>query len=294
MFVEAQKCALLCFGEVHVRVEQERGEVVLRETEAHALEIDEAGRVVEQQDVLGLEIAMHEGAREVCQMSGHRSESVARWEEAGFSETEMAAQAVLEEVVLFPEVEGFVEGRLESEGFEFGRIDAVGEAMEFEGLLQDLFIERASDGPWFVAEVPEIPVAEVFHPDPSGLRFMPEHFWDAESVAFEEVCDFDVVRVFEALAAVLDEDEAWLAFGLEAEEAAIGAAFFQGLDLDFDGGELWKMGPAEPEDFIEVLGHAKSMSEWEPEMRCPEVTMQRRRWVPGSTIASGQTMESSR
>ncbi len=292
--IEAEKGELFGLREGDVGIEQEGGEVVLGQAEAHALEVDQARGMVEQEDILGLEIAVNQSARQSGKLGGKGGEGFASGLEGGGRETEMTDQAILEEVVLFPKIEGFVEGRLEAEGKQVGRGDLAGETVEFKGLLEDGFVEGAADGPGFIPEAPEIAVAEVFHPDAAGLGFMSEHVGDAQAVGFEELGDLNVVGVLEPESSVLDEDEAGEVVGLEAEEAPIGAPFFEGLDVDGGLGEVREMGPGELKDFLEVLGHAKSTSEWEPLTCCPEVTMQRRRWVPGAIWALGQRMVSSR
>ena len=57
-------------GEGDVGIEEDGGEVVLSEPVAHALEVDEAGVVVADDDVLGLEIAVDEEAGEGGEFSG--------------------------------------------------------------------------------------------------------------------------------------------------------------------------------------------------------------------------------
>jgi hypothetical protein len=79
------------------------------------LVVDEPGEAIGEHDVLALEIAMDEAL-------GEAGEDVAELAECGFGRAggvigkftaEVGADVVVEEVVLFPLIEGFIEGRLE-------------------------------------------------------------------------------------------------------------------------------------------------------------------------------------
>ena len=61
--------------EVHVRIVEQRGKIVMGQAETHSLEIDHPGGLGMDENVLRLEIAMKQHAGEFCELVGDICES---------------------------------------------------------------------------------------------------------------------------------------------------------------------------------------------------------------------------
>src|SRR5678815_4290704 len=93
-------------GERYVGIEEHRREVVLRQAGTKALEIDEADFTAPDDDILALEIAVDETARERGQFLGNRLEPGAIETDG---ESEVLPEAMLDEVILLPAIKRSIE-----------------------------------------------------------------------------------------------------------------------------------------------------------------------------------------
>ena len=198
-------------GEAHVGVEQEGGEVVLREAGAEALEINERGLAVADHHVLALEIAVHEAARFGGELGGDFAEAraVHLRGDVGGAHFEVPAEAVLDEVVLLPFVERGVEGRLE-------RRSVAGEVcfrVQECGLFEGEFVEAAALRPGGVAKGEEVFAADVFHDHDALDGIVHEDGRHADSGAGEKARDVGVAGIVGAIEGVADEDARAVAGG---------------------------------------------------------------------------------
>ena len=230
--VVRQELLALGGGERDVGVEQERGEVVLCEAGAQALEVDEADFAGAHDDVLALEIAVDETARLAAQMLGdfQQPRAITLLCEPRDMHAEVPAQAVLEEIILLPAVERGVE-----DGLQVAQRIGVGRAMrlgvEDERLVERALVERAARGPRCLALAPQIRLARILHED-EALGFIVEmDARHAHTDAGEEARDGDVVFVLRPVLAVADEDER-LRADVHPPEFAARAALFDGSDGD--------------------------------------------------------------
>ena len=131
--VERDERAPLALGERHVGVVDERGEVVGRRAQAHALEVDEREAPVLPEDVRGLEVAVDErlrlllqDRRDVAELRAHRRRQLA---------PEARAEAVLCEEVALPRPCRAVERRQ-----EIGQVGRRAKRVERGERLDDLHV----------------------------------------------------------------------------------------------------------------------------------------------------------
>jgi len=112
--VTEQLLALLG-GEIDVGIEQQRGNVVLRQAGTQALEVDQADFPGAHDEVLALEIAMHETARFGGELVGDGVQpfAIRFGRETIRQNPKMAPEAVLEKIVLLPAIQRCVEDGLE-------------------------------------------------------------------------------------------------------------------------------------------------------------------------------------
>ncbi len=216
-------------GQRHVGIVNERGEVVMREAGTEALEIDEPGFAAIHEDVLGLEIAVHEDARFFSQQTGDGVE-LCGIGAGSIGDAEKAGGAVIEKIILLPEVELLVELRLElergfAEGAHAARVKR-GHFIEGEAVI------GAKRLPAGIAEGPEIGFAEIFHPDEAFLLVVVKNLRDVDAEGGEEAGDVAVMAVFLAAFAIADEDEGVVVGDADAVVLAVGAALFQFVDVD--------------------------------------------------------------
>jgi hypothetical protein len=98
-------------------------------------------------------------------------------------------------------------------------------------------------GPWLVAVVPEIGLAEILEPDQALGRIVEVNLRRAHAILREELGDLDVVAVLLAIEVVLYQDERVLGARADAVEPAAGAALLDRRNLDFALFEPRKMQP---------------------------------------------------
>src|SRR5438105_2024258 len=108
-----QLVALGC-AKIDIRIEEQRGEIVMRKSRTHSLKIDQVSLTVPDQNVLRLKIAMDQDARQTRQLLG---DFVKRRTRAYLLDLrqlnfEITAEAIFEKVILFPKIK---------RGIEFGR-----------------------------------------------------------------------------------------------------------------------------------------------------------------------------
>ena len=96
----------------------------MRQAWPHSLEIDEARLVILDDNVLALEIAMHEAPRALRQRLGDFFETdvVAALPDFIRVESEVPDEAVFEKVILFPAIQSRVEARLKRARLRRGRL----------------------------------------------------------------------------------------------------------------------------------------------------------------------------
>src|SRR5205085_6319664 len=93
--------------EADIRIEKQRGQIVLRQTWAHSLEVDQVRLRVANDDVLRLEITMDHDARKIPKTLGDLLQARQRGKLRKFFliHAKMTTEAVLEEIVLLPAIE---------------------------------------------------------------------------------------------------------------------------------------------------------------------------------------------
>lgn len=113
--VVVEQFLALRVGERHVRIEKERGEIVLSKAGAETLEVDETGLAVANHHILALEIPMDQTARLRGEMRGNlqkpRAVDVAI--HLFRRKAEVPPEAVLDEIVLLPFIKRDIEFLLE-------------------------------------------------------------------------------------------------------------------------------------------------------------------------------------
>lgn len=212
------------------------------------------------EDVLALEVAVHEAAGQGGEASAEIGEglldggAVFVWEFF----LKVAADEVVEEVVLLPEVEGVVEG-----GFEFGLIfgGELGfcDGVDFGGFLESGFIPRAEDVPGFVAVGVEVVPAKVLEPDAEAAFVVVEDGGDVDAEGGEAAGGGGELGVVAAGVGVDHEDHGLLAGSGpgEAIVVAIGAAFEDGLELTGEAGQFGELLAGENVESFVFWGHGK-------------------------------------
>ena len=165
----------------------------MRDSVAHPLKVDEVSPPVASHDVLRLEIAMDEDARQGGQQLGNfaKPPAIRLGEERGIG-FEIALGAVFEEVVLLPPVEVGIERVLEPGTRAIGARSRVQANDLFEGAV----VQRAADGPRFVPEMPEIDFAQVFHPDQALVTVVVVNRGHAHAETVQKGGDVAIVAVF--------------------------------------------------------------------------------------------------
>lgn len=204
------ECLLLAWRKLGVGVEQKRGEIVLRNPLAQALEVDEGDLPVRlDEDVAGLEVAVDERAREPRQSVGEGSQGgVGRGAiQGGGRVAVVSARHVFEKVGLLPAVETRVKRRLQMGGETVGDGRAP-EAVELGKLSHGIPVGRGRGrghrGPGQGAEVG---VSEILEPGQPPGRVLGEHRRDAQAVPPEEAGEGGEVVVLLAGATVPGEDD---------------------------------------------------------------------------------------
>ena len=98
-------------GELHIRVAEQGGEIVLQQSRPHSLKINETGTAIADHDVLRLKVTMDELARfrcqTVCQFQHGRP--VQKRVTGGSVDSKNLPQTMLGKVFLLPTVEALVE-----------------------------------------------------------------------------------------------------------------------------------------------------------------------------------------
>ena len=247
-------------GEVDVGVVEEGGEVVFGEAEAEALVVDEPGAVFVDEDVLALEVAMDEAAGQGGEASAEVAEGLFDGGAIFVRELflKVAADEVVEEVVLLPEVEGVVEG-----GFEFDLIVrgelGFGDGVDFGDFLEGGFIPGAEDIPGFVPVGVEVVPAEVLEPDAEAAFVVMEDGGDMDAEGGEALGGGGEFGVVAAGVGVDHEDHGLLAGGgpREAVVVAIGAAFEDGLELTGEAGQFGELLAGEDVESFVFWGHGE-------------------------------------
>ena len=247
-------------GEVDVGVIEEGGEVVLGKAEAEALVVDEPGAVFVNEDVLALEVPMDEAAGQGGEASAEIGEGLLDGGAVFVREffLKVAADEVVEEVVLLPEVEGVVEG-----GFEFGLIFGgqlgFGDGVDFGDFPEGGFIPRAEDIPGFVAVGVEVVAAEVLEPDAEAAFVVVEDGGDMDAEGGEAAGGGSEFGVVAAGVGVDHEDHGLLAGGgpREAVVVSVGAAFEDGLELTGEAGQFGKFLAGEDVESFVFWGHGE-------------------------------------
>ncbi len=222
----------LFFGEGDVGVVEEGGDVVFWAAGAEALEIDDDGGSIADEDVLALEVSVEE----VAGLGGEAGKDVFKngflAERGDFvgGEGGVAVEELLEEVVLLPLVEGFVEGGLEALGVGFGEV-GFREGVDFSDFEEGGFVEGAAFFPGVVAVVPEVDGAEVFDPHEAVLWDVGEDLGDGDVGAIEDASGVGEGEVVCTGGGVVHEDGdagAIIFLNFEAPVGAIGAASRKG------------------------------------------------------------------
>lgn len=248
-------------GEVDVGVVEEGGEVVLGKAEAEALVVDEPGAVFVNEDVLALEVPMDEAAGQGGEASAEVAEGLFDGGAIFVRELflKVAADEVVEEVVLLPEVEGVVEG-----GFEFDLIVrgelGFGDGVDFGDFLEGGFIPGAEDIPGFVPVGVEVVPAEVLEPDAEAAFVVMEDGGDMDAEGGEALGGGGEFGVVAAGVGVNHEDHGLLAGGGpgEAVVVSVGAAFEDGLELTGEAGQLGELLAGEDVESFVFGGHGGS------------------------------------
>ena len=232
---EGEEAFDVFFGVVHVGIVEEGGEVVFLVAEAHALEVDEPGLAVVEEDVLGLEVAVDEATL-------HGTEAFAEGGELGVFaervavEVEVFLDEVLDKVVLLPEVGFLGEG-----GHEFEAIGDL-EVNEFLELLEDAAVVGFAFGPGGVLEGKEVVAAEVLDEGEVPGAVVVEDGGDVEAGVFQEVGDGEEKGVVGAFVGVVEADEGGVTVGAEAQDGASAGPGLDGLDHHGVGGVELEMG----------------------------------------------------
>jgi hypothetical protein len=199
-------------GEVDVGVVKEGGEVVFGEAEAEALVVDKPGAIFVDEDVLALEVAMDEAAGQGGEASTEIGEGLLDGGAVFVRELflKVAADEVVEEVVLLPEVEGAVEG-----GFEFDLIVrgelGFGDGVDFGDFLEGKVVPNAEGFPGFVAVGVEVVTAEVLEPDAEAAFVVVEDGGDVDAEGGEAAGGGSEFGVVAAGVGVDHEDHGLLA-----------------------------------------------------------------------------------
>src|SRR5437870_8186163 len=104
--VVSEQFFALGLAKIDIWIVQQRSEIILRQTGSHSLEIDQVRLAVAHNDVLRLEIAMDQKARQLAEpvrdfiQRGQRAEPRHRF----IVDLEIAAEAVFEKITLLPGV----------------------------------------------------------------------------------------------------------------------------------------------------------------------------------------------
>lgn len=245
-------------GEADVGVVEEGSEVVFGEAEAEALVVDEPGAVFVDENVLALEVAVNEAAWEGGEAAAKVGEGLLDGGAVFVGEfgLEVAADEVVEEVVLLPEVEGVAEG-----GFEFGLVlwgeMGFGDAVDFGDFLEGQMVPGAEGFPGFVTVGVEVVRAEVLEPDAEAAFVVMEDGGDVDAEGGEAAGGGGEFRVVAAGVGVDHEDHGLLV-GVGPREAvvvAIGAAFDDGLELAGEAGQVGEFLTGENEESFVFGGH---------------------------------------
>src|SRR5438477_9417106 len=96
---------------IHIGIIKQRSEIVLGKTGPHSLKIDQIGLAIAQEDVLRLKIAMHQNSRQIGETFRNLAQDGQCGErrELNAVNLEMAAQTILEKIILFPKIKRSVE-----------------------------------------------------------------------------------------------------------------------------------------------------------------------------------------
>ena len=232
-FVAFRRC------EVDIRIVQQRGQIVLHEAGAQSLEIDEAGAPIIDHDILRLKVTMHEDPGTAVEELGDLGKPVhvAAGLDIFALELKDAAEAILEEIILFPAVKFAVEF-----GLQLRRLDrrsGVRPRVQDQHLVERVLIEVAPHRPRLLAVAPKIAITQVFHPN-QALGFVVKiNLRHAHADFRQEPRDFHVVPVLLAEVAVLRKDER-SAPCADAIELPIRAAFLERFDGNISRGETRK------------------------------------------------------
>jgi putative membrane-bound dehydrogenase-like protein len=233
--VVVQKFRPLIGSERDVRVEQKRGEVVLSQARTQPLKVDEADFAVANDDVLALKIAVNEAAWLRSEMLANLQETLAVCVLVHFrsAQSEMALEAVFDEIILLPFVERGVEFLLEM-GASLG---SVGAGVEDERLVQRSLVKCAPLDPRSLSKAPQIRASGVFHEDETLGLAVEKYARNAHAHAVQKFTDSDVVAILGALFAVADKDERSVG-DIDAPEFAARAAFFDWFYGNRHGDEM--------------------------------------------------------
>ncbi len=213
--------------ERHVRIEQQRHEVVLSEAGAKTLKVDETNLAVANHYILTLKIAVNETARQRGEMLRDFPEPCAVYVVVHIvsGQAEMARKAVLQEIVLLPLVKRGVEFWLKFRTVRAG----VGPGVEYQRLVERALVECATLEPRRIAESPQVQLTGVFHEYHPVFATVEENAWNADSDGFEKVPNFHVVAVLRAFLGVVNENVRFPA-GFDPPEFPTGTAFLNCFD----------------------------------------------------------------
>jgi hypothetical protein len=152
--------------------------------------------------VLALKVAMHEAAREFREFGRDLLES----RTIDFCRhAEVAPQAVLEKVVLFPAIERLVELLLQVQ-FPPARCE-MRAGVQHQRLVEGALVQRASRQPGIAAMRPQIEVARVFHHDQALDIVVEEHLRHTDADAGQKVANGHVVPVLGPVFPVTHENQ---------------------------------------------------------------------------------------
>ena len=145
-------------------------------------------------------------------------------------EAEMGPQAVVEKVLLLPEIELFAELALQAET-RVGQMPG-GINMELGGFTECDLVKWPPPIPGCPTPRPKVLVPEILHPDQTFRSVMEINGRDMDTRCGEKACDFDVMPVLLFLARILHQNDWTLLTGANAIEFAAGTSLFQRSDFN--------------------------------------------------------------
>src|SRR5262245_6358887 len=163
----------------------------------------------------------------------------------GFLDPEIAPQAIVEKVSLFPPIKRGV--KLGGQVFLHFQAHGLRQAMKFDNFIERRLVKRAADEPVVVPITVEIAHTQILDPDEAFLCIVKINSWGSNSVGIEKFCDLDVMPVFFALQIVFNKNQRLVRGTTNSIEFSIRSAFFDWANFYFCDIQARNMHPSSPE-----------------------------------------------